>query len=462
VSTQEGAQPAAKWSRPQGGAGRMIGTRRQREGRAGSRAWLIASTLLDLEFATAFGLFAAMLFISQLGSLGALLIIGLTGGYALLHMARLYDILLPRAFILLIPAVIVMSTLWSETRSETLKYALEFTITAGAGLMLSASRRPMSVLFGMFLAFGFYIAVSLAFGQSVFVGTTGTTAFSGLNRGKNMLADIASTGLLISAATFLVAIAERRLLLILSALLFASLELYVVIAARSAGAMLGFALAMALFVLLLSLRSIGPVLRATATFFLGLVLVVAALNYRGLSSAMIETGTRFFDKDLTLTGRTYLWQRAYDLINETPWLGRGFRSFWLQGNPDAEGLWQYAGIMSRDGFNFHNTAIEVLVHLGWFGLIVYAAVVTLALGFLVARFLMRPNLFVCFWLSVLIYELVRMPIESIGFTEFYFSTVLLFMAMGSAFGVPAAKRNAAMRGARPAPRPAPDRASAPA
>jgi len=156
-----------------------------------------------------------------------------------------------------------------------------------------------------------------------------------------------------------------------------------------------------------------------------------------LSTAMMESSTRFFDKDATLTGRTYLWQRAYDLIDATPWLGRGFHSFWLQGNPDAEGLWQYAGITSRDGFNFHNTAIEILVHLGWFGLIIYGAVVVIALAFLVARFMTRPNLFVCFWLSVLVYELVRMPIESVGFTEFYFSTVMLFMAMGSAFAAPA-------------------------
>ena len=432
MSTQDGAQLGPQWRRPNGGI-RYAVPKPQPQNPV---IRLIAVDLLDLEFATAFGLFSAMLFISQLGSLGALAIIGLTGGYALLHFARLYEILLPRAFILAIPAVIVMSTLWSETRTETLKYAIEFTITVGAGLLLSASRRPMSILFGMFLAFGFYIAVSLAFGQSVFVGTTGTTAFSGLNYGKNMLADIASTGLLISTATFLVAIAERRLLVILAAMLVAGMELYVVIAARSAGAMLGFALAMAVFALLLALRPIGALLRATGTFFLGLLLVFAALNHRALSSAMIDAGTRFFDKDMTLTGRTYLWQRAYDLINETPWLGRGFRSFWLQGNPDAEGLWQYAGILSRDGFNFHNTAIEVLVHLGWVGLIVYGAVVIVALGFLIVRFLVRPNLFVCFWLSVLIYELVRMPIESIGFTEFYFSTVLLFMAMGSGFAAP--------------------------
>jgi exopolysaccharide production protein ExoQ len=216
------------------------------------------------------------------------------------------------------------------------------------------------------------------------------------------------------------------------------MHLYVVIAARSAGAMLAFGLAVGAFAVLVALLSAVSVIRASATVFLGVCLLAAAFSYRMISSVLIETA-QFFDKDPTLTGRTYLWQRAGDLINDTPWLGRGFRSFWLQGNPDAEGLWQYAGITSREGFNFHNTAIEILVHIGWFGLIVSGVVVIIALTFLVARFLARPNLFLCFWLSMLIYELVRMPIESVGVTEFYFSTVLLFMALGSAFAVPSGR-----------------------
>jgi exopolysaccharide production protein ExoQ len=458
VSTQDGARFDPRWRQAQVRRDPAFGRAAPPE----ARARLIAPPLLDLEFATSLSLFASMLFVTQLGSLGGLFVVAITAAYMLLHITRLYDILLPRAFILAIPAVIILSTLWSETRSETLKYGIEFAFTVAAGLMLSASRRPMSVLFGMFLAFGIYIVVSLAFGQSVYVGNTGTTAFSGLNRGKNMLADIATTGLLISAATFLVSLAERRFLITFAALVATGLELYTVFAARSAGAMLGLGIAAIVFTFLIALRPLGALLRGTVTFFLGLVLLVAALNYRALSSAMIDMGARFFDKDLTLTGRTYLWQRAYDLIAETPWLGKGFHSFWLQGNPDAEGLWQYAGITSREGFNFHNTAIEILVHIGWFGLVICTLVVVIALGILIARFLTRPNLFICFWLSVLVYELVRMPIESIGITEFYFSTVLIFMAMGSSFAArsarPSAVQTAPVR--RPAQRPAPASARA--
>ena len=43
------------------------------------------------------------------------MIVGVTAAYVLLHIAELYEILLPRAFILAIPFVVVFSTLWSET-----------------------------------------------------------------------------------------------------------------------------------------------------------------------------------------------------------------------------------------------------------------------------------------------------------------------------------------------------------
>ena len=125
-----------------------------------------------------------------------------------------------------------------------------------------------------------------------------------------------------------------------------------------------------------------------------------------------------------------------DLIAEKPFLGKGFGAFWQQGNPDAEGMWQYAGILSRGGFNFHNTPIEILVHLGWLGLIIFGLTVLVAAAILISRFVARPNLLLCFSIAILVYELVRMPIESVGVYEFYTSTVLIFLALGSGLGAP--------------------------
>jgi exopolysaccharide production protein ExoQ len=410
----------------------------------------------DVDGVFAFALFATMLFILQLGTLGAVLFLSLVLVYAGLRWNRLYEILRPRAFLLCIPVLIVFSTVWSERPVETFKYSLEFAATFGAALLLSGSRRPHAILFGIFLAFACYTLVSLTFGQSVGVGTNGATAFSGLNRGKNMFGDTTSTGLLISAAIFLAGIEGRRPLRVMLAVLIGLAELYAVLQARSAGAVLGLGLAACAFIFLLGLRSSVLAVRGAVTALLGLGLVGAALFYRTLSGALIDGGVQFFDKDPTLTGRTYLWQRASDLIAEKPVFGKGFDAFWIQGNTDAEGLWRYAGITSRDGFNFHNTFIDILVQLGWFGLTVIALIMLVALVILVIRFITKPSLVLCFWLSMIVYQMVRMPIEYIGFTEFYYASVLLFAALASAF--PAARtapmqapvpRASALQGVRP-------------
>src|SRR6185295_17075285 len=205
--------------------------------------------------------------------------------------------------------------------------------------------------------------------------------------------------------------------------------------AGSAGDMLGLGLGAFAFFLFFALRHSALVVRATVTCILGLCFIAAALFYRTLSGALIDAGARFFDKDPTLTGRTYLWQRAADLIAEKPVFGKGFSAFWVQGNTDAEGLWRYAHIASRDGFNFHNTFIDLLVQVGWFGLVVIAAVVVVAIVCLIRRFITKPSVILCFWMSLLIYELVRTPIEYIGFTEFYYASVMVFIALGSAFAI---------------------------
>jgi exopolysaccharide production protein ExoQ len=398
-----------------------------------SRAWQIP---VDIDGAFACAFFASMLSIGQLGTRGALLFVGLTGLYTLLRVKRLYEILRPRSFLLAFPLVTVLSTFWSETPNETLKHSVEFAMTVGAALLLSAAPRPKAVLTGIAFAIGAYVVISILFGRTVYLGNAGEMAFSGLGTGKNWMADIASTGFLVSTAAVLTGAEDRRPLIFCAAALFALAEAYVVVEARSAGAMLALFLAMAAFVFLLALRSTGFAVRATVTGLLGFLLVVAALGYRGLSEALIDHGARFFDKDPSLTGRTYLWQRAMDLIAEKPFLGKGFSTFWQQGNLDAEGLWQYAGVVSRGGFNFHNTPLEILVHLGWLGLIVFGLTVLVAAVILVSRFVVRPNLLLCFSLSLLVYQLVRMPIESVGVNEFYFSTVLMFLALGSGLGAP--------------------------
>jgi exopolysaccharide production protein ExoQ len=204
--------------------------------------------------------------------------------------------------------------------------------------------------------------------------------------------------------------------------------------------MLGLGVAVLSFGVLIPLVYAGKVVRAWATSMLAITLVVVAANYQTLSSALVNLGATLFDKDSTLTGRTYLWYRAAELIHEKPVLGRGYNAFWVQGNTDAEGLWQYFGIVDRDGFTFHNTYVQTLVELGWVGLMLVLATVTVGVVFLIRRFVQKPSLALVFWIGIMMYEVARTPIEVVGILPFYWSSVFIFGALGAAFSRERAKR----------------------
>jgi exopolysaccharide production protein ExoQ len=376
-----------------------------------------------------FALVGSTLLAEIIGTPGAAAVSIVAVLYVALRLPQFSEIMAPRALILIIPAFAVLSILWSQSPADTLKYSLEFALTVVVALVLSASPHPKSVLWGVFLAIAIYVASAMAFGQTVAVGNNGETAFSGLSQSKNLLADVAAMGALVSLACFVASIEDRRLFRAIVACAAAAMEVYLLLKAHSAGAVLGMAPAVLAFVFFLALRPARLAVRLIATLFISLAGALVTIGY---GSTFIQDSMALFDKDPTLTGRTYLWNRAADFIAENPVLGTGYNGFWLQGNPDAEGLWLYFKITDRTGFSFHNTLIELLVNLGWVGVFVLGAVAIISAVLLLNRAMARPTLTVCFWLSLLIYGFVRMPIEAIGMAPFSHTTLLLFAAFGVA------------------------------
>jgi len=409
--------------------------RQEVEGEGPAPAWKILGVSIDPDGFFALALFLPMLFIANIGALGAAAIAGSVPLYLFVRRERLTVVMLKRAVLFAVPLLAMFSVVWSEAPRESFKYAAELGLTVVAGLLLSSARNQTAVIRGLGLAFFAYVAAAILGGERVAIGVgAGGQAMSGLTESKNLLADIASTGFIISMSVTAMALARRNWMWAVFGIAAALLEFYAVMSARSAGAILGIAIGVGAMVGLLTLIAAGKAVRAFLTVLLAMMLLAVGLAHRWLAQAMIDLGATLFDKDPTLTGRTYLWYRAGDLIDEKPMLGRGFYAFWLQGNTDAEGLWRYFGIDSRGGFTFHNTAVEVLVMLGMVGLVVLSAVLVISVIALVRRFVDRPNLALVCWISLFLYQLCRMPIETIGLAPFYFSTALCFAALGAAFG----------------------------
>jgi exopolysaccharide production protein ExoQ len=404
-----------------------------RQGRRRRKPIWIDLKTFSLDGTYAFVLFLAMLFVQQAGSLSGVVMAGLPLLYMAIRRRQAGEILATRWVLLLAPLFALLSIIWSEAPGVSAKYGVEMLLTAAAGIGLSAATRPAAVIKGAFLAFAIYVLISLGFGHSVGLGAGGggaSEAFTGLDNGKNLLADIASTGALLSLTTLFLGVRQKKPFWALLALAVLAADVYVIALARSAGAVLGVgaaAVALLGLVLLSALRRPG---RIGAITLLLISAGVFAAVARNLGSLLIGLGEQVFDKDPTLTGRTYLWYRAHDLIAEKPLLGRGFYAFWRQGNTDAEGLWQYAGIVGREGFNFHNALVELTVQLGMVGAAVFCVVGLIGLLGLVRQMVERPSLPLCFWGAYMLYVLVRAPLEAVGYAPFYFSTCLLFAAAG--------------------------------
>lgn len=378
-------------------------------------------------------LFTGLLFAGQLGTAAAVLIVLATGAYGFSQRARLKAIVLRPVALLAVPAWAIGSVLWSQFPGATLKYGAELLVTVAAALLIAAAPSPKAVLKGLSLAFLLYAVTALAFGGSVGMGAGGQTAFSGLSDSKNLLADIASTGVIVSLAVLAIAVTGREPIWVMLSAVGAGTQLYLLAVSRSAGAVLGLGVGVTTLVILWSLLAAGRPARLIFAGALGVAALAVAIFHQTLSAAAIAVGSAAFDKDPTLTGRTYLWYRAADLIAEHPLLGRGYAAFWVQGNIDAEGLWRYAGIGTRGGFNFHNLGVEILVHLGWVGLVLVVAVLLTGLVALTRRFVVDASLSLCFWIAILVYQLVRTPIESVGLAPFHISTVFVFAALAAAF-----------------------------
>lgn len=73
-------------------------------------------------------------------------------------------------------------------------------------------------------------------------------------------------------------------------------------------------------------------------------------------------------KDVTLSGRTELWDTLWQFIQEKPWLGYGYGSFFSGESREANLLWQ---IHDWAPVHSHNGYVQLWLNLGLIGLIVF-------------------------------------------------------------------------------------------
>ena len=113
---------------------------------------------------------------------------------------------------------------------------------------------------------------------------------------------------------------------------------------------------------LLSLKSKKAVLGILLFLILvALMLFLIIINF--------NTILNLYDRDITLTGRTPLWESLWGYIQQKPWLGYGYGSFFSGSHRETDIIWQVHNWVPPHA---HNGFIQIWLYIGIIGLAIFS------------------------------------------------------------------------------------------
>ena len=377
-------------------------------------------------------IFASILFNLLIGQLTVLTVCGAVGAFCVLRWERLPTMVLECWPLLLLPAMVLLSTIWSDVPATTLRYGVLYLITAFAGIIVGAGVQRSCYLNGYFLAFASYSVASVLFGRWVEWGDGPGDAFAGLAGSKNTSGDMAGVATLVTIVFIRSMIKSRRWVPALATAALLPILAWLLFSSRATGALIATVMASGCLIAWLYSerfeRQVRGGIFAAATIIATLLLVTQQWWLQPIFDVVLQAS----GKDAGLTGRAELWTFGNNLIAERPWFGLGFNAFWLQDSVDARYLWAMMGITSQQGFNFHNTAMEIAIHLGYVGLAVAAVMTAIGVISLLFGSVRSPSLASILACTLFFFFAVKMPFEVVGFGTMHFTTVTMYavFAMG--------------------------------
>ena len=376
------------------------------------------------------GIFLALVFVSYLGRNGVLIFLMLGLAIQLRRIDLAWRDIRSFWWLCLLPLWAILSFLWSEHPSLSLRHGTQLLITFAIAITLANRLSPLLLMQMLFVAlFGAAIA-SIVIGE---VRPDGI--WLGIFESKNYYA-FTMVSLVLCSFAFLID-KNQKFRWRFAGLLGATLGLPQIFMAESVGAMIAAIFVVMAALALLGIRAIPVARQRQAIINLGLIILAVFLIAWLFSDAFFALVFETTGKDPTLTGRTDLWATAIGEITSAPLAGSGYRAFWVRGNATAEMLWAEFYIGSRSGFNFHNLYLSNAVEVGLVG--VFAQIALLASGFILcSRWLLRaggaaPLFFFMVVSFVIVLSFVEVPVF------FEFDTLSVMTLAGVVYGLRASR-----------------------
>ncbi|EIZ78462.1 o-antigen polymerase [Novosphingobium sp. Rr 2-17] len=278
------------------------------------------------------------------------------------------------AWLLALPLLALLSSIWSTSPSVTLYYGAQLLITVLCALAIWLASDPRTFLRQLLAAATAICVVSIVGGQTgpsvtgpVLIGVTGS---------KNSMAAAAQIVLLTGLA---IAVDSRQpRTWRLAGVALAPLGVWLVATTHAATIIILSIAAPVLYVAMMALRAAPAKLRPfllAAVLAMGLGLAPVANQLGDLSK---DYTFQTFHKDSKLSGRTYLWKVAEQKIAERPFHGYGYKAFWMSGSIESIGLLRSQSIRDPRTFSLHQTYLEIWLDTGLIGLVTLVA--TIAAG----------------------------------------------------------------------------------
>ncbi len=304
--------------------------------------------------------FTSLVFVAYLGRNGVLIFL-LTG---LVLLARRINFTFRELrdywWLFLLPLWCIASALWSEHPDLSIRHGVQLLITFLIAVALANRLAPHVFLRIQFGALALAGLASLAVGD---VRPDGV--WIGIFDSKNYYAFSMVALLLCSFAL----LADRGGAPVwrFVGLFGTVLALPQIVMAESVGAVMVSVVVLIAALVLLRVSAL-PAGRQRVTLVIQSALLGGAvlIGFR-FREALMNYIFTLTGKDPSLTGRTELWETAIAEIAQAPWLGTGYRAFWVEGNALAEALWADFYIASKSGFNFHNLYLSNAVEIGMIG-----------------------------------------------------------------------------------------------
>lgn len=277
-----------------------------------------------------------------------------------LHCRDFLQHFLREPFLVLLPCLALLSTLWSDAPSVTFRRSVALIGTSFFGLYVAIRydvKDQLRMLSKMcwIAVIGSFLFHLLGLGSSV---DELPGAWYGIYAQKNVLGGVMVLSTLIFWFVGKISPGKE-----LSSRIGVLLSFVLILLSRSAGALVSFAL-------LIVFYSIVPVLRMSRWRQFLLLTLLTVCGGLGIYWILyhLDLVTAALNRDVTLSGRLYLWILSAYMALRRPWLGYGYSAFWLGSEGASAFIWK---ALKWPAPGAHNGLLQLMLDLGLAGIVLF-------------------------------------------------------------------------------------------